>query len=78
MSRFRNNVVSFTITVGRKRWYFVEAYVPSNGQPKVHRVEQALASGPAGVEMLMGRNLNARLAQPKEQHEEDLATNITN
>ena len=34
-------MVSFTITVGWKRWYVGGAYVPPNYQPTVHQVEQA-------------------------------------
>ena len=78
LENFRLNVVSFTIIVGRKRWYVVGVYVSPNNQPTVYQVEQALAGDPAGVEMLMIGNINARLAQPQDQHEEDLETAIAN
>ena len=42
MVSFGPNVVSFLLTLGARRWYFVGAYVPPNDVPDVHRVEQAL------------------------------------
>ena len=50
--------------VGRKRLYVVGAYVPPNNQLKVYLMEQDLARGPVGVDMLLVGDLNSRLAQP--------------
>ena len=55
---FGPNVVSFTITAGQKQWYVFGAYAPPNNQLKVHRVEQALAHVPAGLETLLIGDLN--------------------
>ena len=71
-------MVSFTITAGLKRWYVVGSCVPPNDQPVVHRVEQSLAHALVGVETLLVGYLNARLAQPRYQQEEDLEIKITN
>ena len=76
MTSFETNVVNFTITEGQKHWYVVRAYVPPNDQPMVHRVEQALACGLEGVEMLLVSDLNVRLVQPRGLLEEYLATAI--
>ena len=62
---FVQNVVSFTITAGKKRWYVVGAYVLPNHQPTVHQVDQSLACGMAGMETLLVRDLNSHLAQPQ-------------
>ena len=67
-------MVSFKITAGQKRQYFVAAYVPPNDQTILHWVEEDLADGPAWVETLLVNDLNARLAQPQDQHEDDSAT----
>ena len=44
--RFGTNVVSFTITLGQKRWYIVRAYVPPNDLPGVNNIKHALSCGP--------------------------------
>ena len=71
-------VVIFTITAGWKRWYVIRAYVTPNDQPKLHQVEQALARGLAGIDMLMVRNLNNRLAKTRDRSDEDLVTASNN
>ena len=71
-TNYKPNVVSFKITVGWKRWFVVNAYVTSNEQPVVHRVEQVLVPCPAGTEMLLFSDLNYHLVQPCDQREEDL------
>ena len=73
---FGMNVVIFTITVERKFWYVVGAYITLNDQPTVHQVEKALARGPAGEEMLLFGEVNSPLEQPRDQREEDLVTAI--
>ena len=52
--------------------------MPPNNQPVVHWVEQAVARGLEGVEMLLVRDLNARLTQPWYMHEEDFVDSIAN
>ena len=42
----------------------------------MHWVEQALARGPPGVEMLLVDDLNARLAQLQDWREEELTAAI--
>ena len=76
MKNFGPNVVSFTITSGKRQWYVVRAYVPPNNQLAVHRVMQALARGQAWVEKTLVGYLNACLAQPRDQREEALATKV--
>ena len=75
---FGTNVVGFTITAGRKRWYAIRAYMPPNNQTAVHRVHQALAQGTEGVETLLVGDLNARSAQPWDRQKKNLANNIAN
>ena len=60
-------MVSFTVTLGRKRWYVVGAYVPPNDLPAVHRITHVLACGPEGMDKLIVSNLNACLAHPGDQ-----------
>ena len=59
-------MVSFKITAGEKRWYIVGVYMPPNDQPMVNWVEKYLEHGPAGVEVLMVRDLRACLEQPQD------------
>ena len=54
--------------------YVVGAYVSPNNQLTVYLMEQDLSRGPVGVDMLLVGYRNARLAQPRDQCEEDLAT----
>ena len=65
-------MVSFTVTLGQKRWDIVRKYVPPNVQPEVHRVAQALTCGSEGVGNVLVGNLNACLSQPRDQREEEL------
>ena len=46
--------------------------------PMVHVVEQALTRGQMGAETLLVSDLNTLLAKSQHQHNEDLATAITN
>ena len=75
---FGPNVVSFTITTGRKQNYVIRVYMPPKDQPVVHWVVQSLEHGTAGVEKLLVGNLNACLAQLRGEREEYLATPIEN
>ena len=59
---------------GHKRFYLVEDHVPPNYQPILHRLEQALARGLAGLETLLVGDLNSRLDQPWDQRKESLET----
>ena len=63
---------------GRKFWYVVGAYMKPIDQPEVHWVDHPLECGPAGVETLLARDLNACLAQPRGQQGETLETTIAN
>ena len=74
MSIFVPNVVSFLLTLRARRLYVVGAYVPPNDRPKVHRVEQALQAAPTGLYLILMGDLNARLDEPCDKYEEDLAT----
>ena len=75
---FGPNVVSFTVTAGRKLWYFDRAYVPPNNQPTVHQVDQTLSRVLVGVDTLLVGDLNACLEKFWYQWKEDLETSITN
>ena len=52
--------------------------MPPNDQLLVNWMEHALVRGPSGVETLLARNLKSRLASPRDQREEELATAIAN
>ena len=58
LKNFGPNVVSFTITSGKRQWYVVRAYVPPNDQPAVHWVAQSLTCGTAGLGDLLVSDLN--------------------
>ena len=73
MASFGPNVVSFILTPGARQWYVVGSYVPPNGVPAVHHVEQALRVTPKGVEMVLMGDLNVQLGNPHGKHEEELA-----
>ena len=45
-----------------------------NDIPAVHCVDQALRAAPKGVEMILLGDLNARMGDPRDEHEEDQAT----
>ena len=67
-------MVSFIITSGRKRWYVVGAYMPTNDLPTAHWITQALECGTEGVGKLLVGDLNACLANERDEREEQLAT----
>ena len=71
---FGPNVVSFIITLGRKRWYGVRSYVPPNNLPMINWIRQALDFRPKGMGKFLVGNLNACLENPRDQREEQLAT----
>ena len=60
--------------LGARRWYVVEEYVSPNNIPEMRRVEQVMGASPKGLELILIRYLNARLRDPREKCEEDLAT----
>ena len=72
------NMVISNTTAGRNRWFVVGSYVTLNDQLTVHWVEHTLVLCPKGTATVLVRNLNARLAQPCNRREEDLATAISN
>ena len=53
------------------------AYVPPNDSPGVHCVQQALIVAPTLLELILMGNLNARLGDPRDKREEDLATSLS-
>ena len=67
--RFGTNVVSFTITTGRKIWNVFREYIPPSYQLAVHQVMQDLAYEPIRVDKLLVGDLKAYLAQPRYQQE---------
>ena len=71
---FGPNVVSFLLTLGKRQWYVVWAYVLPNNMPDVHCVDQALQAAPKVLEIILRGDLNAGLGKPYEKCEEDLAT----
>ena len=71
---FVPNVVSFIITLGRKCWYGVRAYVPPNEIPTANWTTKAFDLGTKGMGKLLVGNLNAYLANPRYQQEEQLET----
>ena len=77
-TKYGPNVISFVIMAGWNRWFVVGAYMPPNNQPTLHRVEKALAQCPVGTEMLLARDLNNRLEQPRKYSKEELTTYISN
>ena len=73
---FGPNLVSFTVTSGKKRWYVVGAYVPPNNFLAVQRITYELAFGTEGLGKMLVGDLNACLSNPRNQREEHLATVI--
>ena len=71
---FFPKLVSFLLPLGARQWYVVGAYVPPTNRQNVHRMEQALRAAPKGLELIRMGDLNARLGNPREKLEEDLAT----
>ena len=64
--------------MGWKQWFIFGSYVQPNNQPTVHQVDQSLAQFPEETETLLVRDINAWLAQPRDQHKENLSTTIAN
>ena len=58
-SKFGINVVSFIVTLVRKCWYIVGAYLTPNDQPAINRVAKILACESVGVGTLLVGYLNA-------------------
>ena len=77
MRSFEPNVISFTVTSGRKIWYIVGAYVPPNDLLAVHPVTYALEYGTEGMGKMLVGDLNACLVNPRYQRDNHLATVIT-
>ena len=50
--------------------------MPPNGVPAMHCVEQVLREAPKGLYMILMGDLNARLGDPCDKCEEDLATEL--
>ena len=71
---FSPSVVSLLLTSGARRCYVVDAYVPPNDRPIVHRMEQALKAAPMGLELILMGDLNARLGNLHDESEEEIAT----
>ena len=71
---FSPSVVSFLLTSGARRCYVVDAYVPPNNRPIVHRMEQALKAVPMGLELILMGDLNARLGNLHDESEEEIST----
>ena len=67
-------MVSFIITLGRKRWYGARAYMLPNDPPTINWISQELEFRPKGVGKLLVRDLNACLENPRDQREEQLST----
>ena len=40
------NMITFTVMLMWKKWFVIVAYVPTNNQPSVQHMEQALARWP--------------------------------
>ena len=58
---FGPNVASLLLTLRSQIWYVAGSYVPPNGAPAVHRVEQALVVALKVMEVILLGGLNARL-----------------
>ena len=71
---FGPNVVCFLLTLGSRRWYAVEEYIPPNDRPSLHCMEQGLKASPTGLDFILMGELNVRLYNPCDEREEDLAT----
>ena len=52
------------------------AYMPPNDMPAVYQVDQALAAKPPEIETILMGDLNARLEDPRNNSEDDLATSL--
>ena len=74
MARFGPSAVILLMMSGARRWYVVGAYMPPNNTPDVHNVKQVLRAASKGLDMILMGDLNARLGDPCDEREEDLAT----
>ena len=76
MLNFGPNVVSFLLTSGARIWYVVGSYMLMKDVPAVHQLGQDLAAKPKGIETIFMVELNARLKEPYDNHEEDMTTSL--
>ena len=53
------------------------AYIPANNTQSKHCVKQVLRAALTGLELIMMGELNARLGNPRDKPEEDLATALS-
>ena len=58
-------------------WYIIEAYVPLNNMTAVQWVEQELEEKPKELETILMGGFNARLGDPREKREGQLATALS-
>ena len=71
---FCPNVMIFLLTLRERLWYIVGAYVPPKDVPAVHRMAQAIKAVPKGLEIILTGDLNLRLRDLCDKHEDDLTT----
>ena len=71
---FGPNVMSFLLMSGARLCYVVGEYVPPKDVPAMHSMDQALRAASKGLEIILMGDLNARLGDPRDEREEDLAT----
>ena len=72
MSNFGPNLVRFLLTLGERRWYFGGDYVLPNDVPTGHQVDQELTEKPPGIENILMGDLNSKLENPRNEHEETI------
>ena len=65
-------MLSFWLTTRRRRWYVIGAYVPTNDEPNIAQVEEALENTVKGVEVILIGHLNVSLREPCGVQEEEL------
>ena len=65
VANFGQNMVSFLLTAGSRRWYFFGEYMPPNDAPMVYCMDQALEAAPRGVEVIHLGDVNVRKKEPR-------------
>ena len=70
---FGNNVVSFQLSSGRRRWHVVGSYVPPESLAELDHAVKAFTQCPEGVETLWIGDLNADLVFPERERDGEIA-----
>ena len=73
---FGPNVASLFLTLGSRRCYIVREYVSPNDAPAVYHIEQDLEAAPKGMEVILLGDVNARMREPRDVWEDNIAATL--